>query len=288
MGRRLFFLFIFLIGCSKTPTHSYKLAICAIFKNEAPWLKEWIVYHHNILGVEHFYLYNNESSDHFAEVLEPFIKKGLVELLDWDSKTPEHLAYGAFMDAPWNAAQLGAYNDCLKKKALGVAKWVAMIDVDEFIVPAQGARAFHKLLEQAEKKKKGTVSIPWRMFGTSGVQKLEGNELLTEKMLRRSKDNAECNKTVKSIHRPEAIEFCLIHIADKLKPGFGCTTFKPQLVQLNHYWTRTAECCQSKRKISKETHPLLLDSLDQVTDTLILQYLPELRKGFKNHFRYTR
>ena len=36
----------------------YKLSICAIFKNEANYLKEWIEYH-RMVGVEHFYLYNS-------------------------------------------------------------------------------------------------------------------------------------------------------------------------------------------------------------------------------------
>jgi hypothetical protein len=54
-----------------------------MFKDEAPWLKEWISYHHNILGVEHFYLYNNDSSDDYREVLRPWIDQHIVELIDW-------------------------------------------------------------------------------------------------------------------------------------------------------------------------------------------------------------
>ena len=60
---------LFLSSCSLW--HRYPLAICAIFKNEAPWLKEWIIYHHKVLGVKHFYLYNNDSTDNFIEILSP-------------------------------------------------------------------------------------------------------------------------------------------------------------------------------------------------------------------------
>lgn len=35
----------------------YELAIATIFKNNAPFLKEWIEYH-RMQGVKHFYLYN--------------------------------------------------------------------------------------------------------------------------------------------------------------------------------------------------------------------------------------
>lgn len=137
-------------------------------------------------------------------------------------------------------------------------------------------------MDRAEKKHKGTVSIPWRMFGTSGVETLGEGELLTEKMLWRSTDKDPKNQTVKSIHRPEAIEFCLIHIAEKLKPGFGAKTFKSEFVQLNHYWTRTAEFCEKKRNFSKENRPEFFESLDQVEDLAILKFLPEIKEAMNS------
>ena len=44
----------------KPQDKKYNVAVCAIFKNEAPYLKEWIEFNH-LVGVEHFYLYNNNS-----------------------------------------------------------------------------------------------------------------------------------------------------------------------------------------------------------------------------------
>ena len=40
----------------------HRLAICAIFREEAPFLAEWIDFHRKV-GVSHFYLYNNFSTD---------------------------------------------------------------------------------------------------------------------------------------------------------------------------------------------------------------------------------
>lgn len=265
---RKFLLLLILTACSSPYPH--RLAVCAIFKNEAPWIKEWLTYHRDVLGVSKFYLYNNESTDDYKAVLGPFIEEGVVELIDWDSRNPTHLAYGAFMDAPWCPAQLGAYNDCLKNRALKEAKWVAMIDIDEFIVPSIGVKGFYKLLDDAEKHNKGTVSIHWRVFGTSGVEELREGELLTEKLVRRARDDLPWNKLVKSIHRPEAVSFCLIHIAEKLNPNFGAKTFKPDQVRINHYWTRTEKFCLQKRHKSKETHPELLQALNEVEDLTIL------------------
>ena len=44
-------------------------SICMNFKDEAIYLKDWVEYHLSI-GVDHFYLYNNESSDNFLEILK--------------------------------------------------------------------------------------------------------------------------------------------------------------------------------------------------------------------------
>ncbi|MDR0796472.1 MAG: glycosyltransferase family 92 protein, partial [Tannerella sp.] len=56
----------------------YYLTVCAIAKNEGPYFKEWIEWHQKI-GVEKFYIYDNESGDHTKEVLEPYIESGLVD-----------------------------------------------------------------------------------------------------------------------------------------------------------------------------------------------------------------
>src|SRR3989338_10230517 len=119
------------ISLSCSSSHQYSLAICSMFKNEAPWLKEWITYHHNVLKVDHFYLYNNDSTDDFATVLQPFIDQGLVELINWPSNDL-HQSFTKFLppdDAHWAPSQLAAYDDCLKNRALGKARWVAVIDI---------------------------------------------------------------------------------------------------------------------------------------------------------------
>ena len=46
----------------------YDLAVVAIFKDEAPYLREWLDYH-LLAGVEYFYLYNNGLSDGHADYL---------------------------------------------------------------------------------------------------------------------------------------------------------------------------------------------------------------------------
>jgi len=260
-----------------SPKRSH-LSVCAIFKNEAPWLTEWLNYHHKVLGVSHFYLYNNDSSDQYEEVLKPYIDRGVVELIEWGSEDPSHATVGAYMDAPWSSFQLGAYNDCLKNRALGKTHWVAMIDIDEFIVPLKGVRAFYDLLRTAERKGKGSIQLFWRVFGTSDIANLQKGERLTEKLIWRSQDDHPWNRHVKSIHRPEAVAFCLVHEAEKFKPPYKKKIIPREEACIHHYWSRTEQFCLDKRGISKDSNPEFFEALHQIQDKTMLKLKPATPK----------
>ena len=93
----------------------YYLSVCAIFKNEGPILKEWIEYH-LLVGVDHFFLYNNFSDDNYREILAPYIERGIVDLIDW----------------PVPQGQFPAYEDCWQKFR-ETTRWIALIDLNEFL-----------------------------------------------------------------------------------------------------------------------------------------------------------
>jgi len=113
----------------------YKLSICAIFKNEARYLKEWIEYH-KLVGIDHFYLYDNGSRDRSLEILLPYIKEGLVTCVPWPDRVPNHDEKNV---ANWAlSTQLPAYENAAKYRGLKDTRWLVFIDVDEFLVPVQG------------------------------------------------------------------------------------------------------------------------------------------------------
>lgn len=256
--------------------YEHELTVCAVFKNEAPYLKEWIDYHHQVLGASRFYLYNNDSTDGYQEILDPYIKAGLVELIQWES-SEDHALRGWIEGAPWNAYQIGAYNNCLKEHALGKAQWVAMIDIDEYIVPIEGLDAFHSTLKKASRpwpfSSVGSLKVHWRVFGTSHVWDLEPGERLIEKLVMRAKDDHGWNrKQVKSIHRPEALDICLIHHA-KLYKKYKVEELSPKHFNVHHYWTGTEKRLREKRWDGSEER-LFPDQFNCVEDRTIHKYLP--------------
>lgn len=101
----------------KYETFENFLSVVAIVKNEGPYIKEWINYH-RLVGVEKFYIYDNESTDDTRDILKPYIDSGVVSYKYFPGKTK----------------QLDAYAHCIKKYRRKT-KWLAPIDLDEFIVP---------------------------------------------------------------------------------------------------------------------------------------------------------
>src|SRR3954453_4443413 len=55
------------------------LAVCAIFRDQARYLAEWVSFH-RIQGVERFYLYDNRSTDDWRSELQSEIEGGIVEV----------------------------------------------------------------------------------------------------------------------------------------------------------------------------------------------------------------
>lgn len=126
----------------------YRVSICTIFKNEAPYLKEWIEYNF-LIGVDHIYLFNNNSTDDYMSILEPYIADGRVSLENWST----------------NHAQLECYKHCVEEHR-NETLWLGFIDLDEFIVPIK-SDTIYDFLKQFNSKP--AVIIYWKFFCTSGL-----------------------------------------------------------------------------------------------------------------------
>ena len=246
--------------------YEHELAVCAIFKNEAPYLKEWIDYHHDILGATRFYLYNNDSSDHYQEVLQPYIETGLVELIEWNSIDAHAIDVPKICNFPWDRYQIGAYTDCMKRRALGKVRWVAVHDIDEFLVPPKGVETFYQILKDVSRpnlKKflknpfKGTRPIGclkahWLIFGTSHVWDIEEGELITERLTLRAPDDFHWHVNTKCLYRPEAVNTCLIHNAYLKKESYRSKYLSLEECRVHHYYTGPEKRLLDKRKPTPE------------------------------------
>ena len=211
---------------------AHYLSICAIAKNEGPYFKEWIEWHLS-QGVDKFYIYDNESDDMTREVLQPYIDRGIVE-------------YTRF---PGYRRQLAAYDDCLERHRFD-SRWIAFIDLDEFIVPIKD-RSVREFLQRFEQYP--AVEINWLIYGSGGAQK-KTEEPVMKRFSRHSLPGHILNRHVKSIVEPRRV-FCMIgcHEAARIS-GKGADSHgepvtrnfrdrEPQqdVIRVNHYAVRSFE-----------------------------------------------
>lgn len=221
-----------------------RLTICAIFKNEAAYLYEWLSFH-SFLGVKKFFLYNNNSSDNSLEIIRSWPQSELVTVIDW----------------PMIGGQNAAYADMLTRHR-DEADWCAFIDCDEFLCPSNGLDLI-SAIELVDPPPSG-LYVHWRMFGSSGhKEQLPG--LVTERFTRRSHDSFGPNSIGKSIVRlaeTTEVGFCHIVRTRGLLVNDSGDTIDQQgngihsrsshrLIALNHYYTKSSEEWRYRREFGK-------------------------------------
>ncbi|MCR5099531.1 MAG: glycosyltransferase family 92 protein [Lachnospiraceae bacterium] len=222
-----------------------RLAVVAILKNEARYIREWIAYHH-IVGVEHFYLYDNESTDDLSGTIKDFIDRGWVTYIEY----------------PGNEVQLDAYNDAIKNYG-HLADQMAFIDGDEYIVSTDPEKKLPQILYEIYDDynnkparldiKAGGIGINWKMYGTSGHDApVDG--LLTENYLYRANDRFPENAHIKTICNPRVLMgYTWTSHIPSFKNGYAAITENGSYLanchvfydahydklQINHYYTKS-------------------------------------------------
>jgi hypothetical protein len=159
------------------------LVACAIFRDEAPYLAEWIAFH-LLVGVEHFYLYDNGSTDRPEAALAPFLDRGWVTLRPWP--VPFH-----------RRAASRAYADCLER-VRGHARWLTCLDLDEFLFSPRESGLGPALRELEAHP---GVVVRWQVYGSSGHGHAS-TEPVIARFARRAPRGWIRNRRVKSIVDP--------------------------------------------------------------------------------------
>jgi hypothetical protein len=139
---------------SDAATRHYDLAAFSTFKNEADVMEEWLE-HHIWQGVQHFFLLENNSTDHIDSVIKPYIDAGRVTLCRTPSKAP----------------QLQGLNH-MRKLFAEKCTWCMQIDVDEFMFSVVPGMSLKDLIHSryTPNNSVNIVYAVWYMFGSSGLK----------------------------------------------------------------------------------------------------------------------
>ena len=214
----------------------YYLSLCCIIKNEK-YLEQFIVYYH-VLGVEHFYIYDNDSSPRISDRLNNNYFKNLCTIIPFSGKMK----------------QLPAYNDCINITK-NETKWLVVVDGDEYIYPKQdfSLRDFISKYDNYH-----AVGINWVFFGSSFHEKSQDG-ILIDKFRHCNKNQ---NEHIKTICQPRfTISFRDPHCVNLQNPskytdpnyniisGPYNKNHTIDKIQINHYHLKSREDLHRKKEL---------------------------------------
>lgn len=277
-----------IIRRSKDEQYKYKIVLCSIFKNEGRFLKEWIEYHH-MIGVEHFFMYNNNSTDNYKDILSPYMENGIVTLIDW----------------PQIPGQISAYKDWYDKYRKD-CEWCSFLDLDEFLCPKYD---YDLKAWLAKYKRYPVIRIDWLMFGTSALEKHNESKLVIEQYTHCWNKPVNIGKVLYNCRFDIAAFNNTMHHALQVKwhgltiPPFNdtgniCVDYchelhghKVSTIQINHYYSRAYDILNEKLtkgdsayivKNKKDVLPYINREMNCIkTDYTIQRYLLRLKLKMK-------
>lgn len=255
---------------------TFNLAIATCVKNEAPYIVEWIEFH-RLMGFEHFYFYDNDSTDGSTEILKEYQRfYGIATYIPWPSRP----------------AQKRAFGDALVRAREDGVRWCAFIDVDEFLFFPTGA------LGSEPYEAVGGIAIPWFLFGSSGHE-TQTPGLVIERFTKRAPLPDKHTKCIVQprfvssqgpdphhfIYRPghNAVDEHLIPIKPNtpfLENGTN------EIFRINHYVTKSRAECEkrvARGRVDTMTNKpwpeyFYAHDRNEVEDLSIQKYLPALKE----------
>ena len=255
-----------------------KMGICAIFKNEGRYLREWVEYH-RLIGFDGFVLYDNGSGDRGAIALAKPHLRAAVSVVWWPIQPGQQWAYRHF------AINFAQQFD-----------WVAFIDIDEFVHPL-GGDDIRSCLEVAGTH--SAILMHWLNFGP-GAHTHRPSGSVTGLYDLRLPESDPWHRHVKSLVRVSDLLDCDDpHVAQLRGPPcntrgetVGNDPIQTQICHanlvINHYYTKSQEDWQEKMQRGRATtlDPVVQRNQAQfdycrsygtVSDHRIQRFLPRLR-----------
>ena len=219
-----------------------KVCICTAGKNENKYIREFVEYYINF-GVDKIFLYDNNDLDgeRFEVIINDYIKKGLVKIMNWRGK---------------KSPQLYIMNHCYNQN-YNQFGWLIFYDIDEFIF-LNKFKNIKNFLSQSKFKRCKIIQLNWVRYTDNNLIHYANNSII--KRFSEKEKNARINNEnsvieIKSIIRgyiPKLIITCAHRLTDKFKgcDGFGrksklnfIKTVRPdyKYYYIKHYYSKSLE-----------------------------------------------
>ena len=229
------------------------LSACLCFKDSASYLAEWLGFY-TALGVEHFFLYDNESADDYEEVVAPYVWAGKATVIHYPGRGIQH----------------AVYSHCLRFFG-ATTRWLMFCDDDEFLFPVQNT-ALPSVLERYEQF--GGVAAAWMLYGSSGhwtrprglvIENYAMRAALPDHHVKCIIDPARTVRPLVVGHHFECVAGHFI-VDENGEPMRGPLHLRPTaaILRINHYLTKSrSEMNERRRRIQVNTGRLSSLSIEE-------------------------
>lgn len=220
----------------------YELCVCTMVWNQASAIREWIVYH-AWLGVERWFIYDNNSDDGIDEVIQ--------ELDRQNYNVTRHVW-------PWIKTQEAGFSSCALR-AKEECNWVSFMDVDEFFYFPFSTHKHHRFRKfgyagqnslrtlvanvSSSRTTVAEIRTSCHSFGPSGLHRPPPQGVTVGYTCR-----VQSPERHKSIIRPDALDNTLLNVVHHfhLKRGFKYLNLPESTAIINHYKYQVWEVFRAK------------------------------------------
>ncbi|CAA2934370.1 glycosyltransferase family 92 RCOM_0530710 [Olea europaea subsp. europaea] len=220
----------------------YVLCACTMVWNQASALREWIMYH-AWLGVERWFIYDNNGDDGIEEVIQELDLEGY--------NVTRHVW-------PWIKMQEAGFSHCVLR-AKDECNWVSFMDVDEFFYfpyskPRHkrfrkfgyaGQNSLRTLVANISSSSRSIAEIrtSCHSFGPSGLNSPPSQGVTGGYTCR-----LQSPERHKSIIRPDALDNTLLNVVHHfhLRKGFKYLNLHQSTAVINHYKYQVWEVFRAK------------------------------------------
>lgn len=209
------------------------LSGCLVIRNEALYIEEWLDFHLK-QGWEHFYIYDNESTDNTKKLLTPYIDDGLIT---W------HNTYGLQQQQVAYNHSINAYKD--------ETIWMSYTDCDEFTWSTKDKVFVETLSRDYDRLDISGVAIHWLLFGSGGALEYENKPVL-ERFTMRAKEPNKHVKSIMKLNETERINnnpHCFIAYGNVVDEYLNVLPLQyairdnptADILRINHYYCKSKE-----------------------------------------------
>ena len=237
---------------------------------------EWIEVH-RLLGAKIINIYLQDDLIDVYNAIVPYVKEGLVEVIDWRLKEPIINGYTRAN------GQRGVINECLYRNLYSV-KYMSFCDVDEYIIPQSDMRTWHDMFKKMEESTNLDEYAAYTFYNAYFMDNDRSLKLPEAKLL-----NTMCSKVSmplfvarttrlahperawhnvpKNIFQLWAVESGNVHALEAMRKGYKKQYKVPSDIGLSHHYrynvpgkfVQNLEILHNVTVMSKYAHTVLLN-----------------------------